>query len=85
MFPSIPTVETVGYKWFLSQRFYENTEWQKISFMIERISTYHKKFFGGIEWLAFCLSGRYEYLFCGNDNGFQRGVFVTICFVDRED
>jgi|GEM_PF-3780275 len=42
--------------------------------MIERISAYHKKFFGGFEELTFCFSSTYEYLFCENDNGFEKGV-----------
>ncbi len=48
--------------------------------MIERISAYHKKFFGGFEELSFCYSGTYEYLFCGNDIVFERGAFgVSKC------
>jgi len=45
--------------------------------MIERISAYHKKFFGGFEELSFCYSGTYEYLFCGNDKISER-VFLGI-------
>lgn len=43
--------------------------------MIERISAYHKKFFGGFEELTFCFSSTYEYLFCENDTFFEK-VFL---------